>query len=429
VSILGDNLTDEVRPGSPAREGATLKPRFRVLAVSTHPVQYAVPLYRLMAQHPQFDFHVAFCTLHGAEPAFDAEFGATVQWDIPLLDGYDWVHVPNRGSGEQSFLGFRNPGLWKLIRGGHFDAVLCYVGYVRASFWIAYFAARSSGAAFLFGTDATTLEPLDGRAWKLPVKKILWPWLFRLADQVLALSPAGVDLMRSLAIPAERISFTPFVVDNDWWAAQSARVDRQAVRDLWGVSERDLVVLFCAKFQPRKRPLDLLRAFANANISNSVLVFAGEGPLRPQLEAESAALGVRDRVRFLGFVNQSQLPAAYTSSDLMVMPSDYDPCPLVVCEAMLCGCPVLLSDRVRGRFDLVRPGITGDIFPCADVAALAAALRKLLEDRSRLALLSKNSRECMTTFSPRENIAGTLDAVARAIQHRSPARLLREDSS
>jgi len=400
---------------------------FRVLAIATHPVQYGVPLFRRMAQLPELDFHVAYCSLSGAEPAHDAEFGATVQWDIPLLDGYNWVQLPNRGSGDQSFLGFRNPGLWKLIREGHFDAILCYVGYLRASFWIAFFAARRSGAAFLFGTDATTLEPRDARAWKRTVKKILWPRLFRLADQVLALSPAGVDLMRSLSIPADRISLTPFAVDNDWWTAQSALVDRQAVRNSWDVSERDLAVLFCAKLQPWKRPSDLLRAFASANVSNSVLIFAGEGSLRPQLEAESAALGVRDRVRFLGFVNQSQLPAIYTSADLFVLPSDYDPCPVVVCEAMLCGRPVLLSDRIRGRFDLVRPGITGDIFPCADVAALAAALRKVLGDRSHLAVLSENARERMTTFSPHENVTAALDAIARAVRHRNPAGFSRKE--
>ena len=160
------------------------------------------------------------------------------------------------------------------------------------------------------------MEPLDNRAWKGKVKKVLWPCLFRIADQVLALSPAGVDLMRALSIPQDRISLTPFVVDNDWWAAQSALVDRQVTRESWGVSERDLAVLFCAKLQSWKRPADLLRAFASANVPNSVLIFAGEGPLRPKLEAETATLGIQDRVRFLGFFNQSQLPAIYTSADI-----------------------------------------------------------------------------------------------------------------
>ena len=81
--------------------------RFRVLAIASHPVQYATPVFRLLAQHARLDFHVAYCSLRGAETAYDPEFGANVKWDVPLLEGYPWTHVPNRGSGSESFLGLR----------------------------------------------------------------------------------------------------------------------------------------------------------------------------------------------------------------------------------------------------------------------------------------------------------------------------------
>ena len=137
--------------------------RLRVLAIASHPVQYSSPLFRLLAQHPQLDFQVAYCSLRGAQAGHDPEFGRSVKWDIPLLDGYAWTHVPNRGSGSQSFFALNNPGLWPLIRRGHFDAVLCYTGYIRASFWISYFAAKLSGTSFIFGTDSIALDSRDGR--------------------------------------------------------------------------------------------------------------------------------------------------------------------------------------------------------------------------------------------------------------------------
>src|SRR6266436_483591 len=387
------------------------KRHLQVLFVASHPVQYAAPVFRRLAACPEVDIHVAYCNLDGAEAAYDAEFGATVQWDVPLLDGYPWSHVPNRGSGKESFFGLRNPGLWSLIRNGGFDAVISHVGYVRFSFWIAYFAARLSGATFLFGTDATSLAPRDARAWKIRVKKILWPHLFSLADQVMAPSTAGRDFMLSLGIPEDRVTLTPFPADNDWWLAQSAKVDRAAMRASWGVSSNERVVLFCGKLQPWKRPLDLLRAFTKVGVPNTVLAFAGEGPQRQQLESEAIALGIGDRVRFLGFVNQSGLPAVYTSADLFVLPSDYDPCPVVVCEAMLCGRPVVISDRIKGRFDLLRRGSTGDIFPCGNVDALAGALRRLLTDPALLEAMSTNARQQMDSWSPHQNIVGTLEAV------------------
>lgn len=393
--------------------------RYRVLVIASHPVQYQAPLLRRLASRSDFELHVAYCTLRGAEAAHDPEFAATVKWDVPLLDGYAWRQVPNCGTGGETFFGLWNPGIWKIIREGHFDAVLCYTGYLCATFWIAYLAARFSRAAFLFGTDAASLTPRDGRIWKVSVKKLCWPRLFRLADQILVPSAASADMMRSLGLPDERISLTPFVVDNDWWIAQSGYVDRAAVRSSWGAAPNDVVILYCAKLQPWKRPLDLLRAFAKAKIPKTLLVFAGEGHLRPALEAEAAVLGVAARVRFLGFLNYSQLPAVYTAADIFVLPSDYDPCPVVVCEAMLCGCPVVLSDQIRGRFDLVRPDVTGEIFPCGDIDALAEVLTKLIVDRKRLATMSENARARMTTWSPRENIKATLDAVARAVSHTS----------
>src|SRR5277367_4113106 len=389
--------------------------RYRVLAVGTHPVQYMAPIFRRMAAHPGFDLHVAYCSLRGAEAGHDPEFGATLQWDVPLLEGYAWSHIPNRGSGEESFFGLRNPGLSKLIRKGNFDAVLCFVGYVRATFWIAWRAAKTSNAAFLFGTDTTTLAPRDGRAWKSTVKKILWPWLFRLADQVIVPSSGARDLMVSLGLSAEHVTLTPYSVDNDWWMKQSAAVDRSAVRNSWGASASDAVILFCAKLQPWKRPGDLLRAFAEANLSNALLVIAGEGPLRAELEAQATTLGIASRVRFLGFVNQSQLPAVYTAADLMVLPSEYEPFAVVVNEAMCCGCPVIVSDHVGAARDLVAPVRAALIYPCGDVAALAATLRAAVADRALLESLRRAVAGQIQKWSPAENIAATMDAIRVAV--------------
>jgi glycosyltransferase involved in cell wall biosynthesis len=389
--------------------------RYRVLAIAAHPVQYMAPIFRRLAAHPALDLHVAYCTLRGAEAVHDPEFGARIQWDIPLLDGYSWSQVPNRGSGGESFFGLRNPGLWKVIRSGNYDAVLCFTGYLNATFWIAYFAARQSWSAFLFGTDTITLVSRDGRVWKSMLKRIMWPWLFRLADQVIVPSSGARELMLSLGLPGDRVTLTPYSVDNDWWIQKSAEIDRASVRTGWGASSADMVILFCAKLQPWKRPLDLLRAFAKAKLSGALLVFAGEGPLRSQLESEATALGVASRVRFLGFVNQTQLPAVYTSSDLMVLPSEYEPFAVVVNESMCCGCPVVATDHVGAAGDLVAPVCPELIYPCGDIDALAAILERAHANRTWLSGLGCAARARMETWGPVQNIAATVEAIARGV--------------
>jgi glycosyltransferase involved in cell wall biosynthesis len=394
------------------------KRRYRVLALATHPVQYTAPLFRQMAAHPGYDLHVAYCSLRGAEEGQDPEFGTKVKWDVPLLEGYPWTHVENQGNGTESFWGLRNPRIAKLIRNGHYDAVLCFVGYVRATFWIAWRAARASSTAFLFGTDTVTLTPRDGRGWKRAMKRVLWPRLFRLADQVIVPSSGARDLMASLGLPEERVTLTPYTVDNDWWMREAAIVDRDAVRASWGAAPSDAVVLFCAKLQAWKRPADLLRAFADTKLSDAILVFAGEGPLRTRLEWQAAALGVAGRVRFLGFVNQSQLPAVYASADLMVLPSEYEPFAVVVNEAMCCGCPVAASDHVGAARDLIAPVRPEFVYPSGEVAALAALLREALGDRRRLAAMRQDCVAHMRTWSPERNIAATLEAIDAAVSRK-----------
>ena len=392
------------------------EPRYRVLAIGSHPVQYMAPLLRRMAQHPQLDLFMAYCTLRGAQPTHDPHFNTTVKWDIPLLEGYPWREIPNRGTGTDSFWGLYNPGLSKLIRTGKFDAVLCYLGYLYASFWISYFAARRSGAAFLFGTDASSLIPRSGGSWKVHLKRALWPRLFSLADQVFVPSSPTRDLMLSLRIPAKRITLTPYSVDNDWWMAQSEKVDREAVRASWGATPKTTVILFCAKLQPWKRPLDLLRAFAHADPPNALLVYAGEGAQRAELEWETAALGVGERVRFLGFMNQSRLPAVYAAADLMVLPSEYEPFAVVVNEASCCGCPVVASDRVGAARDLIAPVDPGLIYPCGDLQALSALLSELCHDRGHLRELGLAARNHMAAWSPEHTVAGTVAAVSAALR-------------
>ena len=69
--------------------------KHRVLFVCTHPVQYAAPMFRRMAHDHRLEILVAYCSLEGAETYLDGEFGVSFAWDVPLLDDYRWICLPN----------------------------------------------------------------------------------------------------------------------------------------------------------------------------------------------------------------------------------------------------------------------------------------------------------------------------------------------
>ena len=387
--------------------------KYRLLIVISHPIQYCVPIFRLMAQHPKLEVLVAYCSLQGVQPGIDPEFGVEVAWDIPLLDGYPWISSPNLSPkpGLGRFFGLLNLQLWHLIRQSQFDAVLIHTGYVYASFWIVAAAAKTSRTMFMFSTDANSLEPRDRKHWKAWLKRVVLPPIFRIADAVVVSSTLGQQMVHGLGIPEQQIVLAPSAVDNEWWSTQAAQVDEKSVRQQWGIPEDAPVVLFCAKLQPWKRPQDILQAFAKANVPGTYLLFAGDGSLRRELEAEAEALNVLERVRFLGFVNQSQLPAVYRCADLFVLPSEYEPFGLVVNEAMLCRCPVVVSDRIGARYDLIREGETGLVYSCGNVDALAAILQNVLPNRVRLRQMGEAAYQRMENWSPREYVEALVQAL------------------
>ncbi len=398
-----DTATKKEEPGQ----------RKRLLIVAPHVVQYSSPLFREMAHHPALDVLVAYCSMQGAEAVVDPGFGVKVSWDTPLLEGYSWTSVPNRAwrPGSDHFFGLFNPGLWALIRDGRFDAVLI-CGYYFASAWIAVCAAKRFGVPIIFVSDSHSLQSWRARSeWTLQIKRRLLRWIFSLSDGVVVSSSGGVEYLKSLGYPAKRISLAPTAVNNAWWLEQAEKADRRAVRAEWNIPADAPVTLFCAKLQPWKAPADLLDAFVRARIPDSYLVFAGDGPERPWLERKAAELAVGERVRFLGFVNQSQLPSVYCSADVFVLPSLFEPFGLVVNEAMLCGLPVVVSDRVGARFDLVRSGENGYVYPAGDIDKLAYILRELLPDAEKRARMGAVARRRMETWSAHEYTEGMVRAV------------------
>jgi glycosyltransferase involved in cell wall biosynthesis len=401
---------------SPHTRNASTAMRRRLLLVGSHVVQYSSPIFQKLAVDPRLDILVVYCSLQGAEPGIDPGFGVNVSWDTSLLDGYPWLHVPNRAPrpGIGRFFGLFNPGLWKLIRDDKFDAVFVS-GYFYASAWIAILAAKWHGVPVLFTTEAHSLRSWATQSkWKLRLKRMLVRRILSLGKVVLAISSGAVAQLKTLGFPEDRIVLSPYAVDNEWWTARAAEVNRDEVRRNWQIPISAPVALFCAKLQPWKCPHDVLEAFVRANVPDSYLLFAGDGPLRHELEQRAGSLGVLDRVRILGFVNQSQLPSVYRSADLLVLPSRYEPFGLVVNEAMLCGCPVAVSDQVGARFDLVSEGENGFVFPVGDVDALAAILKDILSDPRKREQMGAAARKRMETWSPHEYVRALAEAVELA---------------
>jgi glycosyltransferase involved in cell wall biosynthesis len=143
------------------------------------------------------------------------------------------------------------------------------------------------------------------------------------------------------------------------------------------------------------------------------LRLAGEGPLRPELEARARAANLD--VTFLGYLEPDPLHEAIRDAAFVVVPSEwYENLPYAVLETFALGTPVVGAE-MGGIPEMVRPGETGELFRAGDAAGLAAVWRTLIDDPARVSAMGRAARTLVeTTFAPRTHL-DRLDALYRRL--------------
>ena len=330
---------------------------------------------------------------------------------MPLLEGYRYEVLPALGGRDRvSFFRPFNYGLAKRLREGGFQ-VLWIHGYNRWFHWLAMWSAKRLGLKVLIRDEATLISAPRNFGKRL-LKQGFFAGLKRLVDGFLAIGSLNRAYYRQYGIAAERIFSVPYAVDNAFFqaGAERAAVRREELRRELGLEAGRPVILFAGKIEPRKRPSDLLAAYIKLIRSGAVagppyLLFVGDGDQRGPLEEVAREMQL-DSVRFLGFKNQSELPAYYDLCEVFVLPSVFEPWGLAVNEVMNAGRAVIVSDQVGCGPDLVRNGENGFIFEAGNQAALAQALQETLASRDRCRRLGQNSLKIIARCSLEAELQG-----------------------
>ena len=349
--------------------------------LASHPIQYQAPWFRGLAQ--LVELKVVFASRPSPKEQ-SSGFGGEFEWDVDLLSGYQHMFLRNRARHPSSsaFFGCDAPEIRDVIIQNKWDAFIV-LGWNLKAYWQAIRACREAGVPILVRGDSQ-LDTSISKFRKI-VKRVAYPYLLQSFDGFLAVGRRNHEYLRHFGVPKDRIFFVPHCVDNDWFAQRAnwAQPEREELRAAWNVDDRTTVALFVGKLVPKKRPMDLLAAAGLFDrINRRVLsVFVGAGELECILRAQAAAMDVP--VVFCGFKNQTELPAFYRASDVLVLPSDSgETWGLVVNESMACGRPAIVSDAVGCAPDLIDEGETGFTFPVGNVGALADRL----SDVDRLSL-------------------------------------------
>ena len=388
----------------------------RLGVLATHPIQYQAPLFRRLAGDPRIDLQVFFAHRPSAEER-GVGFGVPFDWDVDLTSGYEheWLRNVSKRPGLDSFGGCDTPDVGdRIVRGG-FDAFLVS-GWHARTYRQAMRACRDARIPLLVRGDSQ-LSERDPRI-KRAVKRLVYPRLVRRFAVCLAVGARSAEYFREYG--ARAIVRAPHFVDNDFFSsrAEASRRAGDTMRDRFDVPRSALLCVFAGKLQPKKRPLDVIRAAAVARAGADVrILFAGDGELRAECEAEARRLRVP--AYFAGFLNQTEMPRAYAGSDLLVLASDErETWGLVVNEAMACGLPVLVSRAAGCEPDLVAEGRTGFGFDLGDTATLGGLMARLGNDVGERARLGRAARDHVSGFSVDAAAAGVVDGATLAVEGR-----------
>jgi glycosyltransferase involved in cell wall biosynthesis len=387
--------------------------KLRLAIITSHPIQYYAPWFRHIASHTALDLRVFYLWDSGVRETLDRGFGRTIQWDVPLLDGYASEFVPNVSAepGTHRFSGLRNPTLVQRVDAFHPDAVMM-IGY-NAQAFVQFVLRRGKTYPLLLRGDSHRLVAAPDSTRQRFKRHLLQQWFRRYAG-FLYVGSANREYYSIHGVDDARLFFAPHAVDNARFAAEGTAGSGARFRSSLGIADSARLILFAGKLEEKKRPLDLLAAFHAANLEGSTLLFVGEGPLEGDLRR--AAAGDR-RIVFAPFQNQSVMPAVYAAADLFVLPS-FGPSEtwgLAVNEAMAVGRGVVVSSHVGCARDLVIQGENGLVFQAGNVAGLTDSLRAAFSDEKRLTTWGTSSRSMIERYSYEAATAGLLEALEATV--------------
>jgi sugar transferase (PEP-CTERM/EpsH1 system associated) len=203
----------------------------------------------------------------------------------------------------------------------------------------------------------------------------------RWTSAFVAVSEDAAAVARTLdGVPARKLRVIHNGIDVDRFALRGSRPAGAAVR-----------AVTVGRLDPVKDQLTMLRAVRAVVDTNPAfrLAIVGDGPSRPELEAERLALGLADHVRFLGY--RDCVGPFLAAADFFVLSSVSEGVSLALLEAMACGLPAVATD-VGGNREVVVPGETGYLVPAGSPAALADAMHALHADAAALDRMGRAAR-------------------------------------
>jgi glycosyltransferase involved in cell wall biosynthesis len=176
---------------------------------------------------------------------------------------------------------------------------------------------------------------------------------------------------------------------------------RHTTRKKYGISENEIVLSVVGKLVPWKNQdhiIDAMKLLEEEDILVHLFIL-GSGEMKDGWEQKAKQLK-KSKVHFTGFVNADELPSYYAATDVYVHPASLEPHSVAISEAIIMGCPIVLSDRCGsyGETDDVQVGKDGYVFEFGNTKDLAEKLKLLITDQAKRESFGKYAHQLGMQF-------------------------------
>jgi glycosyltransferase involved in cell wall biosynthesis len=365
---------------------------------------YRIPVFNALARREEVELHVIFLS------RTDSSMRQWHVYEEEIQFSYEVLPCWRKRVGKFNVL--LNRGVAEALRKFSPDLVICG-GYNYVASWRALRWAKRHHVPFVLWSESTGNDRRNRHA---PMEFLKSKFLGS-CDGFVVPGQSARNYLLSLSVKSDRISLAPNAVDTALFAAAGAVVQQHEAELRARLALPERYFLFVGRLVREKGVFDFLQAYKHlkpALREQIGVVFAGEGPVRAELESQASEIHP-GRVHFAGFVHRDELASYYGLAECFVFPTRTDPWGLVVNEAMACGLPVICT-RVAGcAADLVHDN--GRLVSVGNIAELSMAMEDVATQSEIRARMGKDSRQRIKAYSPERCAAGLASAAAVSEAH------------
>ena len=358
-----------------------MREKLRIAIVVSHPIQHFCPQYVSFTQNEEIEFKVFFGSALGYLEYEDVNFKEGISWSNLQLDRFDHCFL----NGDHVLQPDKNldaPTLEAELSKYEPQLIFNY-GYFqklqrRARRW-----ALTNKVDIAYISDSELRHKRN--ALKDLFKAMFLRNYFLPVRYFLSMGDANEAYYDIYGVPKDKIVRMHYPIDFEQYkSSYSDKVSlNKKIRSEFQIAENELVISVVGKLVEWKNQDHIIEAMEILEADGVFLrlFVIGSGKMKEVWEQKAKRLK-RSQVIFTGFVPVEELPAYYAATDIYVHPASLEPHSVAISEAIMMGCPVILSDRCGsyGPSDDVQEGKNGFVYPFGDINALAEKIKLLAQN-------------------------------------------------